>query len=234
MCFNSSQCVSNAFDLLFIPDHSLILKKLEPKYQKRVLAKISTNLPLKVTALLVDDEGYWERCCRARWNICDVLVYGNSWKRMFMEKNLQQIIELFVPNTTDPQELDDTVELSAGFIKKLDIQQLIPPIKVAHQGPDFDEVSDTGEAEDEPPCDHFNFGPLMSKLPFLEELHITYGVRDCGMNFEWSLFQFTSRDCLLLSQCVAACKTLKVLRLHRSKMDDDKVNIGNCKVIFAY
>ena len=28
-------------------------------------------------------------------------------------------------------------------------------------------------------------------------------VRDCGMNFEWNLFQFTARDCLLLAKVCA-------------------------------
>ena len=32
-------------------------------------------------------------------------------------------------------------------------------------------------------------------LPFF-----SYSVRDCGMNFEWNLFQFTARDCLLLAK----------------------------------
>ena len=58
---------------------------------------------------------------------------------------------------------------------------------------------------------------------YLLNLCLCYGVRDCGMNFEWNLFQFTARDCLQLAQCVAACKTLKVFKLHRSKVDDDKV-----------
>ena len=31
-------------------------------------------------------------------------------------------------------------------------------------------------------------------------LFVFVRVRDCGMNFEWNLFQFTSRDCLLLSK----------------------------------
>lgn len=208
----------------YISDNSQILKDLLPKYQRKVLAKLSTDLPLKVTALLVEDEGFWERCCRARWETCDVSAFGGSWKRMYFEKNLQQIIELIVPNITDPDQLDEVLKLSANFVKKLDIRQLIPPVRLAHNGPDFDEMSDGGETEEDLPCDHFNFGPILPKLPFLEELHITYGVRDCGMNFEWNLFQFTARDCLQLSQAVAACKTLKVLRLHRSKMDDDKVN----------
>ena len=31
-------------------------------------------------------------------------------------------------------------------------------------------------------------------------LFFSYSVRDCGMNFEWNLFQFTARDCLLLAK----------------------------------
>lgn len=207
-------------------DNSKVLHDLLPKHQAIVLSRISTDLPLKVTALLVDDEGYWERCCKARWEICDVSAYGGSWKRMYFERNLQQIIEHFVPETTDPTELNETLQLSADFIKKINVRQLLPPVREAPKGPDFDDNSDAGsEAGDEPECDHFNFGPVLRVLPRLEELHLTYGVRDCGMNFEWNLFQFTARDCLQLAQCVAACKALKVFRLHRSKVDDDKVRV---------
>ncbi|RUS85485.1 hypothetical protein EGW08_006761 [Elysia chlorotica] len=207
-------------------NNSEVLKSLLSKHQKAVLEKISVDLPLKVTALLVEDEGFWQRCCKARWEICDVSAYGGSWKRMYMEKNLQQIIELFVPETTKPDQLEETLALSSNFINKLDIRQLLPPVREAPKGPDFDDISDAGsEAGDEPECDHFSFGPVLPKLPFLQELHLTYGVKDCGMNFEWNLFQFTSRDCLQLSQCVAACKTLKVFHLHKSKVDDDKVRV---------
>ncbi|CAL1536298.1 unnamed protein product [Lymnaea stagnalis] len=205
---------------------SEVLKDLLTKDQKKVLAQISTDLPLKVTALLVDDEGFWERCCHARWELCDVSSFGNSWKRMYFERNLQQIIELFVPEASDSDELDDTVMLSANFIKKLDIRQLLPPVPQKSKGPDFDEISEAAsDAGDDSESDHFNFGPVLKKLSFLEEFHVTYGVRDCGMNFEWSLFQFTARDCLQLSECIAALPNLKVFRLHRSKMDDDKVRV---------
>lgn len=207
-------------------NNSEVLKSLLPKHQEKVLSQIATSLPLQVTALLVEDEGYWERCCKARWEICDVSAYGGSWKRMYFERNLQQIIELFVPETTDPTELEETLKLSADFVKKIDVRQLLPPVREAPKNPDFDEGSETGsDYGDEPECDHFNFGPVLKMLPNLQELHLTYGVRDCGMNFEWNLFQFTARDCLQLAQCVAACKTLKVFRLHRSKVDDDKVRV---------
>ena len=184
------------------------------------------DLPLKVTANLVEEEDYWTRCCKHRWEICDISRYGDSWKRMYFEKNLQQIVEHFVPETTDPTQLNETLPLSANYVKKLDIRQLLPPVREAPKGPDFDDASDGGsDAGDEPECDHFNFGTALKALPNIEELHVTYGVRDCGMNFEWNLFQFTARDCLQLAESIAKCKTLKVLRLHRSKVDDDKVRV---------
>ncbi|XP_046381825.1 dynein regulatory complex subunit 5-like [Haliotis rufescens] len=207
-------------------NNSEILTDLLPKHQNKVLEKISPSLPLKVTANLVQDEDYWKRCCKARWEICDVSAYGESWKRMYFEKHLQEIIEHFVPETTDPTKLTETLALSANYIKKIDINQLLPPVREAPKGPDFDEASDAGsDIGEEPECDHFNFTPVLKALPNLEELHLTYGVKDCGMNFEWNLFQFTARDCLQLAECVAKCKTLKVFKLHRSKVDEDKVRV---------
>lgn len=207
-------------------DNSKILLNLLPKHKPMVLERISTDLPLKITANLVDDEGYWQRCSKARWEICDVSSFGHSWKRMYFERNIQQIIELFEPERTDQTELNETLPLSANYVKKLEIRQLLPPIREAPKGPDFDDSSDAGsDTGDEPDCDHFNFAPVLKQLPNLEELHLTYGVRDCGMNFEWNLFNFTARDCLQLAQCVAACKHLQVFRLHRSKVDDEKVRV---------
>ncbi|KAH9488719.1 T-complex-associated testis-expressed protein 1 [Bulinus truncatus] len=203
-----------------------VLNKLLTKDQKKVLSQISTDLPLKVTALLIDDEGFWERCCRARWELCDASIHGNNWKRMYLERHLQHIIELFVPEATDTDELDDAISLSGNYIKKLDIRQLLPPVPVVAKGPDFDDHSDAAsDAGEELESDHFNFGPVLKRLPFLEEFHVTYGVRDCGMNFEWNLFQFTAKDCLQLSECIAALPTLKVFRLHRSKVDDEKARV---------
>lgn len=41
------------------------------------------------TANLIADDNYWKRCCKTRWKICDVSCYGNCWRRMFFEKNLE-------------------------------------------------------------------------------------------------------------------------------------------------
>jgi Ran GTPase-activating protein (RanGAP) involved in mRNA processing and transport len=95
------------------------------------------------------------------------------------------------------------------------------------KGPHDDDLSDGADSDagDGPEIDHFDFGPVLQKLPNIEEFHVTFGVKDCGMNFEWNLFQFTARDCLLLAKCISGLKHLQVFHLHRSKVDDDKVRV---------
>ncbi|VDQ05734.1 unnamed protein product [Trichobilharzia regenti] len=62
----------------------------------------------------------------------------------------------------------------------------------------------------------------MKKLTNLQELSLTYLVKDCGMNFEWSLFQFTIHDCLNLSKAVQQHPNLKVLSLTNSHVNSEQ------------
>ncbi|KAJ8045250.1 Dynein regulatory complex subunit 5 [Holothuria leucospilota] len=204
------------------------LNELLPKYKAKVLEKISVDLPLKVVAHLVTDEGYWQRRCKAGWKVCDVSKYGNSWKRMFFERHLEHIIEHFVPESTDTTELMETLPLASPYVRQLNIKQLLPPVKeelIKVKDDASDAGSEAGSDWDGPQMDHFEFSPVIERLPSLEKFHVTYGVRDCGMNFEWNLFQFTQRDCLMLAKCMHSCKTLSSFQLHRSKVDDDKVRV---------
>lgn len=50
---------------------------------------LSYYLLLRVTSNLVSDESYWQRCCKSRWEVCDVAKHDNSWKRMYFERNLE-------------------------------------------------------------------------------------------------------------------------------------------------
>ncbi|XP_067274357.1 dynein regulatory complex subunit 5 isoform X2 [Pseudorasbora parva] len=200
-----------------------ILDELKPKYKAYVLQRLPTSLSLNVTANLISDESYWKRCCEGRWHLCDVSTYGNSWKRMFFERHLEGIIELFIPDATDTKTVLDLVPLCRNYVKRLNVSQLLPPIKDPTR---FDEDDGSDCASDMgsegPSLDHFDFRILLDKLPNLEELNVAYGVKGCGMNFEWNLFEFTFRDCESLAKALASCKTLQVFRIHRSKVDDDK------------
>ncbi|CAF0840849.1 unnamed protein product [Rotaria sp. Silwood1] len=210
--------------------------ELLDKHRNQLLKSLPTQVPLKVTAPLIEDENYWEKCCKEKWPICDIKQYDNSWKRFYFEKHIEEIIENFVPAQTDMKQLFEYVNLGAQYVKRLDIKQLLPPVEVQDkilQNEDefFDddeenELNDGRDAElKKPLCDHFDFTELIKSLPNLEELHLVYGVKGCGMNFDWNMFEFTKKDCQILAKCVQQCKTLRVLHLHRSKVDDLRIRM---------
>ncbi|KAG9283139.1 T-complex-associated testis-expressed protein 1 [Astyanax mexicanus] len=200
-----------------------ILNELLPSQKAFVLEKLPTFLPLSLTANLISDEGYWRRCCEDRWGKRDVSEYDHSWKRMFFEHHLENIIELFIPDQTEPKSVLDVVPLCQNYVRRLKITQLLPPIR---KPPKFNEddasesASDLGD--DGPSIDHFDFRILLNKLTNLEELQLVYGVRGCGMNFEWNLFEFTFSDCQFLAKALQSCTTLKILKINQSNVDDDK------------
>lgn len=202
-----------------------VLDKLAPKDKAKVLEKINVSIPLKITAHLIDDESYWKRCCKTKYNICDVTMHGGSWKRMFFEKYLQGVIESFVPEITEQSVITEAYNASSVYVHRLEINQLLPPSKEPKKIEESFSESAMSLVSDVPVTDHFNFENFLERLPYLEELRIQYGVRGCGMNFDWSLFQFTVRDCSTLANSLSRCENLRYLSLHQSKVDDEKVRI---------
>uniref|UniRef100_A0A3Q4A8N3 Uncharacterized protein n=1 Tax=Mola mola TaxID=94237 RepID=A0A3Q4A8N3_MOLML len=185
--------------------------------------KLSTSLQLHVTAGLIGDGVYWRRCCEQRWDICDVSCYDHSWKRMFLERHMEELIELFIPNVTDPMTVLEMVTLCGNYVKRLEISQLLPPVMESKEEEEEEESGLELERDsDRPSMDHFDFSLLLHKLSSLEELHLMYQVKQCGMNFEWTMFEMSDRDCESLAKALKSCQTLKLLRLHQSHLEDKK------------
>lgn len=143
---------------------------------------------------------------------------------MFFERHVAHVIEFFVPGVTNPAAILDMVPLCNNYIKRLSVAQLLPPIKNPQKEvekvkggeedkPEEEEAyleleSETGT--DKPYLDHFDFSILLHKLTNLQELHLVYQVKNCGMNFEWSLYEMTVGDCESLGRALSSCVTLKV------------------------
>jgi len=85
--------------------------ELLDKHREQLLKSLPTHVPLKVTAPLIDDESYWQKCCKEKWPICDIKQYDNSWKRFYFEKNIEEIIENFTPAKTDMKQLFEYIDL---------------------------------------------------------------------------------------------------------------------------
>ncbi|XP_077366510.1 dynein regulatory complex subunit 5 [Festucalex cinctus] len=202
-----------------------IYEELSPSQRDFVQERLSTSLPLPVTANLIEDGVYWRRCCEQRWDICDVSHYDHSWKRMFFERHLENIIENFIPETTALKLVADEIPLCEAYVRRLVITQMLPPIKEAKitKGDNMDWLSETDS--DAGHMEHYDFRFLLKKLSCLEEFHVTYWVKQCGMNFEWKMFEMADRDCETLAMALQYCKTLKVVRLHESHIDDQKCKL---------
>ncbi len=69
------------------------LGSLDADCVQQVVDNLSVDLPLEVAAVMIAGEGYWQRRAAVRWKNCDTLPHGNSWKQLYMERNLQEAIE---------------------------------------------------------------------------------------------------------------------------------------------
>jgi len=106
-----------------------VLTDLPVRYQRKITARLPTSVPLHVTAALIDasDSDYWRRCCRARYTApADVQHYGASWKRMMLEKTIENIIENYVPVPAHCARLQagSLTETTTNIELKLHIQEI--------------------------------------------------------------------------------------------------------------
>ncbi|XP_069684798.1 dynein regulatory complex subunit 5-like isoform X2 [Periplaneta americana] len=139
-----------------------VLNELPDEDRCLLLETLSTDLPLTLTVPLIEDGIYWKRSSEDRWESMNyVRDYEGSWKRLYLERHLQEYLEQLAPE-------------------------------------DFMQT---------------------------ENLHIMFGVRDCGMNFDWLLFKLSTMDCTNIGLGLDAANRLKVFRIHRSNLDNEKVSV---------
>uniref|UniRef100_A0A8C5X5B8 Uncharacterized protein n=1 Tax=Malurus cyaneus samueli TaxID=2593467 RepID=A0A8C5X5B8_9PASS len=130
---------------------------------------------------------------------------------MYFERHLENILKFLIPNTTDPKEVLDLIPLCKDYVRKLEIDQFLPPVRPdpKDESNDLSDTEDDADQLNEAYTHHYDLKDLVAALPHLEELHLTYTVKGCGMNFEWSLFNFTEQDCSNLAAALKMCHNLK-------------------------
>ncbi|VDK37309.1 unnamed protein product [Taenia asiatica] len=269
------------------------LPHLNKEQLQRVLDALPTDIPLKVVASTISDEAFWQRMSLSRWPVIDVVKHGNSWKRAFFEKYLEQMIHEYVPDQTYPVWIEEALQFGAAYVRRLDIKELLPPEKVMMRNTrqsslsagfmkneqasrefasrkkksddysdDIDEQDDeegggvgggegaftggveeggnegtggNGGSEDDEEgeittaVDHLDLGQVIAKLDRLTHLSVQYRVRNVGLDFDWSQFQFTGRDCVSFSKAIRNHTSLRILELVNSRVDCEK-----CRVLVGH
>lgn len=99
------------------------LRGIPTRYIGRITELLPTSLPVEVSGPLIDDEQYWKRCALERWENCQIVDHGSSWKRLYFERNLTDFLEAFDPTKVDTEELQRTLAVSKDYIFSLKIKQ---------------------------------------------------------------------------------------------------------------
>ena len=169
------------------------------KFQTRVVEILPTDLPLEVTCPQIEDDYYWQRCATERWKNCNVVEHGGKWKRLYLERNLEDEIEALDENQTNMERLIKTIKLSAVYVHRLHIKEL---------------------------KSHMDVGVLFESLPSLTDLGIVYGHRRVGMDYERSMFGMKNADATCLAKGIKyKANFLTMVNLSSNLMDDDKLRL---------
>lgn len=172
------------------------IQNVPRKFFPDVMARLPLDLDVCVSAPNVSDENYWKRCCmnKLAWRNLQIEDHGLTWKQLFLEKHLQDLLEDFDANADDTDHLVDVVKACQEFVFSLEITQLLS---------------------------HLDLNELCSHLKNLTRLQLTYGVKQIGMKYERMLFGMKISDATNLSHIVKNTKTLVTLWLPSNLLDDD-------------
>ena len=62
------------------------------------------------------------------WENINIDEYEGNYRRLFMEKSLQDKLENFVPNQSDYDELDRLLDVVKNDVERVKLEQLLPPV----------------------------------------------------------------------------------------------------------
>ena len=85
------------------------------------------NLTDLTTYFYLRSKVYWMRCCKENLATFDVVNHGGSWKRLYIEKYIENLIERFRPMQSDMFDIKDLLPTLEPFLKRLEITELLPP-----------------------------------------------------------------------------------------------------------
>jgi hypothetical protein len=83
------------------------LMELEPKYRNKIYDLISVDYDIEDLYPYIDYEPFWERACRNKYKSDDCSISGNSWKQLYVETFVKELISNFKADTEDQEALDN-------------------------------------------------------------------------------------------------------------------------------
>ena len=92
------------------------LLELEPKYRNKIYDLMKVDYDIEDLYPFIDYEPFWERACRDKYKSDDCSISGNSWKQLYVETYVKELISNFKADTEDQEALDNLKRV-CGMIK---------------------------------------------------------------------------------------------------------------------
>ena len=83
------------------------LVALEPKYRNKIYDLMKVDYDIEDLYPFIDYEPFWERACRDKYKSDDCSISGNSWKQLYVETFVKELISNFKADTEDQEALDN-------------------------------------------------------------------------------------------------------------------------------
>lgn len=189
------KCIAENYDIY------PALDRIPPEYVDNVVVLLDpAQIEFTAAAKYITTEKFWKRFSQERWPICQIDKHGLSWKRLFIERHLQALLEAYYPSKNGQNFQKLTKELDAGkpFVHSLNIQQLLS---------------------------HVDLSDVLIEFPHLSTLVLKYGARKIGMDYDKTLFGMQLKDAMHLSKFISKTRILTKLVLTENLLTDESVHI---------
>lgn len=142
-----------------------VLDQLPAEYVEAVIHLLDpSKISFVTAATYITDERFWRKLYLSRWSAGAAAAdkqqgppekHGNSWKRAFVERHVNELLEAYYPSREHQnfQRLMAELEAAQPFVFSVQVQQLLPQLDLAR---------------------------VLGGFPHLATLDLKYGAKDIG------------------------------------------------------
>ncbi len=159
-----------------------------------------TQISFADAATHITSEKFWKRLSETRWSNLEPKRHGNSWKRLYVEKYLNSLLEAYYPSRENHNftKLMDEVKAAHPYVHSLNVQQLLSNLDIAK---------------------------VLGSLPHLASLELKYGTKSIGMDYDKSLFGMQLTGAMSLARLLSRTRTLTKLVLKQNLLGDEAIRM---------
>lgn len=200
-----------------LSENPLCIDELPQEYQQSVVDLWDPRTFDLLKYFGISNDAFWRRISQHRWPTdCLIEQHGHSWKRLFCERHLQEMIEQQGVSSQVSAYNSSVVQYGCLHLTFF-FQRLVRHADACRPFVYCLRIRQLPS--------HLNLHELLVGFPNLMELRVRYGSLTTGMLYTKSQFGMHLNDALSMAQLIAASQSLMTLGLSDSCIGDDQIAV---------